>query len=213
MSEYHCFSCSSHSLLVSQSLGDQVISFIQVQSDKEFMPCSWSIFFRCWPFNAFSSLSCNQSTHFAEATPWPSMELVCTTAVLTIYFSSQQQNGKNNCCVCVCAHKNSNLPGVLSEIKEKKKVVSCVLYSSWQAFYSEQCRRPGMGQELSPQYNKREAPPTQLVMRSPLQAVKDLSLGPFSHALTVPIKLVSDLCPQHHLTWLFQSLVLGLVFL
>lgn len=56
------------------------------------------------------------------------MELVCTTAVLNIYFSSQQQSGKNNLCMCVCAHINSNLPGVLSEIKEKK-VISCELYS------------------------------------------------------------------------------------
>lgn len=50
------------------------------------------------------------------------MELVCTTAVLTIYFSSQQQNGKNNRCVCVWAHINTNVPGVLREIKEKKKL-------------------------------------------------------------------------------------------
>lgn len=138
------------------------------------MPGSWSIFFRCWPFIAFSGLSCSQPIHLAESTPWPSMELVCTTAALTTYFSSQQQNGKNNLCMCVCAHINSNLPRVLSEIKEKI-VVSCVLYSFWRAFYSKQRRRPGMGQEFSSQCYKREELSTQLMMRSRLHAVKSLS--------------------------------------
>lgn len=74
-----------------------------------------------------------------------------------------------------------------------------------------------MGQELSSQYYKREEPPTQLMMRSSLQAVKDLSFGTFSYALTAlngsqtPERHLTSV-PQHHLTWLFQSLGLGLFF-